>query len=1023
MGIEGLDYRVIQIPLSAGLKTSDDQRAMQPPGLSICADARFDDIGGIQTRFPLTSIGNNISGGGTLANVRRLETVNGELVVFTDTQVYSWNAQLSVWVLRGTHMAVTVDERGVFVGTGDQIDADRAELNGTIVYAWTEVTTVFAAALDKVTGALLVAPTAVSTAVGRPKLVALATKILLFVDAGANNLTVRSIDPATPSTAIAGAGTSVIAANFNAMYDVVKVEGQDLAIGACRRVTTTSYSVFTVTPALAVTAVTKARTCDGPIAVTTTLGAGTSAQIARANTTNIQGDLLTTSSLADVFTGQALGASLALATIKQVAVAYLTTTTAAVFWSSGESADGTTGTAAVGHNTVTTANVVGTSATLVLVLGMASRAFSFGGHAYVWLVFACDSGAAGFGVPLGIRAALQNTYFLYRDDGLLVSRAAFDIAGGFAPSSGRLPGVATTSTTGFDFAWCGAYRRAIDLGDGQGAVAHTGFDARSPRDIAFSFDSNSARRCARIGRTLYVTGGIPMQYDGAGLFEVGFLISPFVISGATSGPGTGNLAAGAYSYKSTMRWLNAQGEQERSTTAIGLQLTAAALDKLLIGTIALNVTLKAAARIAPAIELWRTAVNPQEDNPYFLITSKDPTALTNPNRYIPNDVTLNQDPAVFTQDNFADATLATKEANPENGSVLESLPPPGASIIFATDTRVFLGGLDGDPDSVAYSRLRGAGEIVSFHDTLVIPVPRDGGAMTALALLNETLVVFRESCVYALPGLGFDNTGGGQNYGPANRLSADVGAVNADAVALTPMGLIFKSDKGWYMLDRSWNARYIGAEVALFDGETVRAVHVMVACHQVRCVTSGRILVYDYLVDNWTSWSISDAVHATIWNGVYYYLSSTSNAPLQEQTSYPFGSVNYGLDVELGWIKPADLQGFARIDQILIVGEFRGAHALWIRTAFDYEQDGAGNWRYTDSVFWTPSPQVIGSVEQVSRGTSRGRCQAIKVRITAVAPAKDGTPPTTEALKLTGIALRVGFYRTPYKRLPAAQKT
>jgi len=1025
MGIEGLQYEVLNIPLAAGLKLKDDPRAMEPPGLSICADARFDEIGGIQTRFPLVNFGNRISAGGiitgTLQNVRRIEPNGSELLCFTDTQLYSWQAALSAWVLKGTHLAVNVVEVPRLTTTGDQIDGDRAELAGVIVYAWSEGTDVLLAAVDKVTGAVLQGPVSLGlglVTVARPRVVALATKILVFVQS-AGALVALAVDPTALNFGTLPTATVLAAGTFNSFYDVVKVGSQDLCVGAARRVTTTSYEVFTVTPGLVVTQVTKARTADGPLAVST-IPDGTKTQVVRANGTNIQGDFLTTSTLADVTTGQAIGTAGG-TPVNQIAAAHRSVQNSGafrcyVFWSAQESA-GFGSLFATKFNFVDSAGALGAQATFINGLAPGSRAFDYNGSVYLWLAFGQTSVFQADAALANVTQA-QNAYLLYRDDAFIAAKCVYNAGGGLRPTTGLLPGVALTSgATGYS--WCATERRRQQLGGGSSAFA-----ARAPRDVSFTFDSNAARRVGRLGSTFYIAAGEILQYDGSRLVESGFHFYPWSFDMLKSG--AGSVATGTYGYKVTWRWPNATGESDRSTTAtIGTATMTGGPAGFAMGTLApLNATHKTAIQSSGAIaaEVWRTAVNPTPEAPYFLATSPDPTNLTNPNKYIANDPTAAFEPSVAWRDEMADAVLTTKEANPENGTVLENLCPPAASIIFATDTRLFLGGVAGDPDRIWYSKLRTSGQVAAFHDSLTIDVPRDGGAITALAFLNETLVVFRETAVYALPGIGFSNVGDGQNFGPAQRLSADVGAVSAEAVALLPDGLIFKSSKGWYLLERTWNTRYIGADVSDFDGESVRAVHVMTGSHQVRCVTSGRILVFDYLVGNWTSWSVTDAVHAAVWNGTYYYLSSGNNAPMQEQASFPVGSVNYGLDVELGWIKRAGLQGWQRVAEILIAGEFRGAHALWIRTAYDYQQDGAGNWVYTDSVFWPVTPNVVGSVLQVSRGTSRGRCQAIKIRITAVSPAKDGTPPTTEALKLTGIALKVGVRKTPNKRLPAAQK-
>lgn len=982
-----LVYQPLQIPLVGGLDTKEDARFLTPPKLDIARDVQFEEIGGVQTRPVLATMANAVFGGGSLSNCRRLATVNGELCLFTKDALYSYNAQLASWVLRGTHLAVSIEETARFVTTGDQIECDRAELSGTIVYAWAEGSLAYAAALDKVTGSVLVSPTLVGAAGDRPRLVALATKILLFTSDALSSLFVRSLDPAAPGTAIGGAGT-LVTATFNGPYDVERAGAQDLAVGAARQVGST-YKAFTVTPTLTVTTSAKARTCDGPIAVAT-IADGTQTQIVRANGANVQGDLLTTSTLADVFTGQAIGT----AGTNQIAAAF-SSTTCTVFWSGSESIDGTP--FRTKKNTVTTANVVGTQADFVLMLGVASRAFAYNGRVFVNLVFASDSGASGMGTPLGIRAQLQNTYFLYRDDGRLISKAVFDSAGGYSPAVGHLPSVSLVSGS-TQFAWSGARRRLIDLG----GTDHTGFGARSPVDIIIDFDSDDARRSAQLGSTLYIGGAMVTQYDGVNLSELGFLIYPWFFLGAPGAPGTGAIAAGQYSYKSTMSAVNAVGELERSTTATGELETANANSKIALATYALWVTLKT-GRQTPAIEVWRTLVNVGDGSPFYLITSKDPTVLAGDNRYIPNDPTVVQDPTPALQDNFTDAILSTKETNPENGGVLESLAPPGAKFIAAGDTRLVIAGVPGDPDRVWPSLERQDGMLAAFNDVLPVDAPPTGGPITALWYQDDVLYVGRESAVYALPGNGLDNLGQGQNFGPAQIVSLDVGPVSQEALALTPVGTVFKTIKGWYLMDRGRNLRYIGGPTSAFDGDTVKAVTVISARHQVRILTDSRILMWDYrgavdandpdALGRWAEWTVTGGLDATLWNGQYVYLTSTG--PKMEQAAYT--GLTYGIDIEPGWFKMRELQGFGKVGSVMVLGEFRSPCLVRIRLARDYQYDVAGNVVYFDDKAWSPTPTTVGSALQVRHTPSKsnGNCEAFKVRITAVSDSARATLVTT----------------------------
>src|SRR5690606_27545571 len=334
--------------------------------------------------------------------------------------------------------------------------------------------------------------------------------------------------------------------------------------------------------------------------------------------------------------------------------------------------------------------------------------------------------------------------------------------------------------------------------------------------------------------------------------------------------GSGAVDDGTYSCKGTWRWDSAVGDRDRSTTATHeLVEVDGGPSKILLSIPPLTVTHKDGI----AAEFWRQQKNAPLDAPFHLVSGQAPDTTTGDNAYVPNNPAA--DTLSFT-DNFADSPLATKETNPEGGGALESLAPPAASITAATQDRLFLAGLSDNPYRLIYSKRRGDAEVAAFHDALAVEVPPEGGAITALAFLQETLIVFCERAVYALPGEGFDNLGLGQNYGPVRVLSTDVGAVNAESVCLAPMGLGFKSHKGGYLLSGAQAPQYIGRQVADFDADEVVAAHVMESQHQVRVVTTSRILVWDYLVDQWSEWEESGCVSATVWDGEHVIATSTS---------------------------------------------------------------------------------------------------------------------------------------------------
>jgi hypothetical protein len=1029
MGAQGLQFQLVQVPFVMGLKTKQSPQAMQPSGLDIATDVEFDEWGALRTRKPYFALGTETVTGGFLTNLRRLAVNGNELLMFTSTGLYSWDTSAGGWVAKGNHYAAQVSEQTTFATTDDQIDQDQATLGNVTFFTWTgspnaSTTNVYIAAIDNNTGNVLLNPTVTSyiaaNGASRAKLVALETKVLWFFVSAATLVAV-ALDPNNIATSAATTPTSISSFGVELpYYDATQQIGSDVAIGASHVTSASQYGVFSISSSLTLATANKTRTADGPVSVASD-ATGTNMMVVRGDGTAVIADLITIATLADTSVINKTLLTVASTPINQIAAVMTggSTPTCYAFVSSNENA-GNNSAFSTQIGSCTETGTIGTPAIAAGWCGVASRAFLYNNEPHVWLAFGQTCGVGQGSAMVSGTGAFENAYFLYGPADLLtgyapqtggngapgsqcLAKAVYESGAGLSPSIGRLPTVqvGAVNTT---FTVCLSKRRQISVGTGNtttGAAlpVPSAYAMRSPQSVTFTFDSNQARQTERLGLTTYVAAGEVLQYDGAALYEVGFHIYPWYLDAIVSG--SGSIATGTYGYKGTFRWYNAQGESERSTTATLANATNTGTAFAMQAGPACPITHKTAN--PPALEVWRTADNPTLQAPMYLITDQNPAnsgASANP--YIPAPATGFA--SAFT-DGEADATATTHEANNENGGVLSNLAPPAATLIAADYYRIFLAGIAGYPDQVWYSLLREDGDVAAFNDALTIDVPPGAGPITAMQFLAETLIVFRQSAIFAFPGDGYDNTGGGTNYAP-QLISTDVGAVGPDAIALGPFGLIFKTLKGWYTMDTGRNIQYVGEGVAEFDGETVVACHVVPGQNQVRAVTTNRILVYDYIVQEWSTWSVAGALHACIWQGQYVYLDPVNGPQVEESTLTP--PLGYGIDVETGWIKLNDLQGRGYVRNIQVLGEYRGAHALQVRVAYNYQLDGSGNPLYLDNMTWTPSSTVVGGPEQVRHGPSQKRCQAIKVRLTALQP--NGSPgPSAEACTLTGIALDVGI--------------
>lgn len=1017
MTIPGLNWQTIGIPLGVGLSQRGNAQAGNPPALDVCIDAEFDELGGLRTRHPFVAMPTgevtvSLLPQANFADMRKIVANGDELLCFTKTHLFTWNEQLSAWATKAEYLAVSVEEEPRYARPAEQTLCDRAEVDGVVMHVWVEGTSVWYAVSDKATGSVLLPPTERDQAT-RPRLVALDDRILFFyVDTFGNSLLVKEIIPSDPNSGLAGIGT-ITGGSFNGYYDATRVLGSNTAACATR-ITGDNYRVATVTSNATVTATTKVRSCTGPIAISSSPDGFL--QIVRDAAAIVEGDLVNGTTLADVFTGQVLGIG---GFVYQIAAAHETVLSPAgfyrcqVFWQTDQSTHPSTG-VGVQSNWVDTNDNTGVAAMFKLALGIASRAFDHDGSVFVNLAFAGESqfsGAAGY---TGFYSQLQNTYFLLRSDGFLVAKSLYQRAGGFQTALGYLPEVQLIDTN--TYAWCGTERRVIPLGE-DGSQA-SGYADRGPCDVFYTFDSDEARRCVRVGETLLISSGEGLlQYDGENLTEIGFHYNPYFFTLSTIGA-VGNVEDGTYAYKLTYRSNNARGDLDRSTTATVETIAVSSGPQRV--EMAFASTLHVSHKENVVIEVWRTAKDPTADAPFYLASSNNPadSGLTS-NAYL-----LNNDASAHLtwKDALSDDELTVRESNPENGSILEGITPPPASIVVATDSRVFLAGIAGDPDRVWYSKLRSNGETPAFHEALTFQVPPVGGRITAIhASVNDAVTVFRETAIYMFGGEGFANDGSGQNYGPARTVSTDVGAVNQEGTNAISQGLIFKASgaKGWHVVDRAWNVTYIGATICDYDDELPLSSHVLTDRHQVRILTANRMLVWDTVANQFGEWTIADGIGAAIWNGRYYYLTSTG--PKVEQADYSTG-VDYGMDIETAWIKLADhLQGIGRVRRVLMLGEYASPHAVRIRIARDYKATASEVWQYFDDQYWPATQTVVGEPEQLRIGPSQQQCQSIKIRFTIRADALNN-PPTGESLKLAGLALEVGQKQGPYPMLPSTQK-
>jgi hypothetical protein len=578
-----------------------------------------------------------------------------------------------------------------------------------------------------------------------------------------------------------------------------------------------------------------------------------------------------------------------------------------------------------------------------------------------------------------------------------------------------LPEVQNSSGSTYTLA-C-AYKTRLDATDSDNETAESSvYTENGIKRIDLEFDSSEAFHGVVMGRGLYLGGGCLFYYDGRSVVESGFHLYPENFTLTSNGTG-GLTASSSYSYRIYWEWLNALGEREQSSCAgVGTVSTGSntAVD-IVVQT--LPFTLKTSTGTPSREEMHLAIYRTEADlsDLYYRVSSLDPASYTK------NDPTA--DTISFT-DTVADSALVDNELDYQNSGELDNIPPRAPSVLAAGKDRVFVAGGDIDGSEIYHSKIHNWVNAAEFNDSLVIKTDRAGGEITGLAVMNDNLIVFKEDRIYVVPGDGPDNLGFG-SFGEPQQIATDVGCSAQKSIVLTPDGLMFKSDKGIYLLSQQLQLSYIGADVEAYNSQIFTAATMLPDTNQIIFLTdSGSTLMYDYHHRQWSTFTNHEGVGAAIWDDAYCYAKNDGYIYKRTDGLYLDGAAPYALRAVTSWIKFSGLQNFGRVKKALILGEFHTHHTIRMSIGLDYEAGYAGVKEFStsgnlddvawgDAATWGADSYWGGSgntVYQFQAFMPRQKCESVRFLFE---DAQGDTPG--QGYEITEIALLYRTKRSLYK--------
>lgn len=538
---------------------------------------------------------------------------------------------------------------------------------------------------------------------------------------------------------------------------------------------------------------------------------------------------------------------------------------------------------------------------------------------------------ACFSSPAGQNA--QGTHFIVDIDATASLRVVGNISPRLAQSvvEGTLQGVALVSSTKVGLAHL--VSRTGGLGIGQG---------RAVEIAVADFASLNRFQTVPFASYAFMTGGATGYFDGHRLRESNFFVRPDPpIAGAGAGAGvTGtNLR-----YVAVAEKFDAQGNCEMSAPSDPSGTVSPSNDSVDVSMRTIAFSNQTDASSTDAENPIRFAVYRSGDNgalPYYRCGTVDNTTSSE---------------FVTFSDTTTDVT-ASAQIYSQPGQVGAAQPracPPGFHFVVPYGDMVV--GVGDDLTTIWHSGSYLPGEGVWFADVFQRTITEDG-PVTAMAVQDGTIYVFKRRSIFALSGEPPSDNGAVGGLGAHRKLASTVGAAQPPT-CVSSLGIWFVSERGIELLTRGGEVQWIGEQVqsTMAAFPTVTSA-VLDEEHSLVVLTlsngsTGRDIVYDLSLRTWVSvdektgtgsaeFSVDacqvevSGIRRYAWlgaNGVVWYqkLASDADAHLD-------GSTWVTMSAETGYFKLGGVQGQQLLNRMLVLERYATDHNLSVSLSYNYE--------------------------------------------------------------------------------------
>lgn len=647
----------------------------------------------------------------------------------------------------------------------------------------------------------------------------------------------------------------------------------------------------------------------------------------------------------------------------------------------------------------------GSSSIFIYNMNIYGKIFSSGGRNYLPCITWSFGQSTGF--ILDLSDALPIAKFLQEDAEGVVSLLGIATS---PPWQGperigvRYPSFLTAPqlVTGSQYLFGCSYVDSLALSSQQSATDVSAFPVTFPVaaylgicGITFDLADADAYQSTQAQDTMVMNGGIVMMYDGSNAVELGFSVDPLTI-GVTPQTSGGAGEDGSYIYYVTYQWPDALGNLHQSAPSVGIEVVFASGSDLSVDfkIPTLNCTQKSGVKII----LWR-ADGSTGNSIAYRVAILDNTNTGGKPYVTVKDLML---PVSITSLN---GTLYT-----QGGAILDNIAPPPSMILWANDNRVWAIDSENNETTIEYSKTASKGTGISFSTGLLeYLIDSRNGIMTGASPMDEKTVILKKNGLGYFLGDGANDAGTGSTLTSFQFIPSDVGCTSSKSVILYPYGLLFRTLKGIYQLDRGIQLKYIGYPVEDYNSQDITSALIISNHNQLRFLTSaGSSLLFDYSMDQWSVFTNHTGYGADNWNGIYVYVRTDGSIYSENSTSFLDNTTAITVITKTAWIVLSGVQNYERVRYLLLLGDYlngtSASHGIQIQAAYDFS-----------STFGTAVPYYFGAasssgVFQYRTFFTQQKCDAISLLITELPTGQSG-----EYLDLTNMTFMAGFKKGPQK--------